>query len=349
MKHKDRTPLERKMLIEQEAMVNEDFWTDEEKWVRILTSDPAAKGNNSVLGIAETGLQKPIPESMWSQALMDTAHKSVSSILTDKRGLQRHDEYTKREGLTVPAAKAFLPGLLPELTKLTPDDMKEALEAASAGRSASVLACGLRALTDGRDGTNAIVNKPDSVEKDRCIAIMDWIMRYPCLLIEEVFTSILKSHTGGKESLSMERTVPQSVLVVKDKIIPLMRAMDDLKKDVREAIKNPKPNTGVEYKKAKELRIIKLMNDASSWGPWKNLASMYTSAKAQGASPAFCAILLATIELFMTKYMVLHSSMQPPTEEKRKGKKDKRKEATLARVTEERTQDWNLKLERYLP
>lgn len=353
MKHQKSSPGRRRAAILHELKDQEmrkKFWDDEVLWVHYINDAADTNGANSVLAMVEQGMRSQIPKYIWSQALQDTAHTSVSSILTDKRGLERHDGPKGREGFTVSAAKAFLPGLLPDAKEITQEILLDRLSSPGANRSGSVLACGLRALMDGRKGTNAIVNKADSVEKDRCIAIMDWIMRYPTLLIEEVFTKILKGNSGDKESLNTVRNVPQSLLTVKDKAKALAGTLDALQAEVRDASKREYNPNGLVYssKRGKKSKIIRVMNDASRWGPGKNLAGMYITALAKGASRPFLVVLRATMELYMTKQMVLHSSMLPPTEARRKGPKDRRKHETLIATTEAATNAWNAKVRRFL-
>jgi len=349
---KERSLLPKEVRMRDIAVIakeDEKFWISEADFMLKVISNPADKGTNSVLGIVETGLRHQVPAEAWHKAMKDAAHTSVASVLTDKKGLLRHDEFRRREGATDLAAKAFLPGLLPELARLGPEELKDELRKPGSARSASVLACGLRALGDGRTGTATIVNKADSVEKSRCIAIMDWILRYPSLLIETALESVMKGKNSEKDTLKTTRTVPQSVLEIKDKVKPMMQAMDQLRRDIQDATARGKNEEHeVRYTRRKLGSVLRLMNDASSWGPWKNLPSMITYVMATGAPEEFTVWMHATMELFIDKDMVLHSSLQPPLDEYRKPKGDMRREATIARTTTKNRYRWETRFRTFV-
>lgn len=350
MANKDMPPaVRRAAILDAEYDDPPGFWSSEASFVEKIVTGEFQKGTVSILAVVEGGLGHALPEETWAREFTNAARSSTIDIHTDKRALQRHDEFNKREGLTVAAAKGFLPGMVPTLDRLSPETLMATLTDSNSLRSASVLACALRSLGDGRNGTFTIVNKADSVEKDRCIAIMDHLMRYPALLIETILEGILKSRTPDKESMGMKPAVPTSVLEVKDKVYPLMQAMDEVKAKVADLYSKSKSGESPSmYTSARVDRVLKLMNDASSWGPWKDLPSMYATVVAMGADEETEMVVLETIKMFMQKEMVMHSSMQPPVPESKKGMKDQRTEARMAKETRRKAEAWRDAYARYL-
>jgi len=304
-----------------------EFIAAEQKFLEdLLDDEDTKKGSCSVIAILENADRCKVPAYVWKAAFIETTRQGVASTLTTKRGLLRHDVGPMVEGRTASAAEAFLPGLV-DIGDPTLENIKAALLSNKSKRSGSVLACALRAFRTRKKGTFTIVNKYNSVEKDRCIAVMDWVMRYPSLMVETMFEHVLKNGSATGEHSAPSRTVPNSVLEVKDKVKPLLGLLRDVRTQAREAGYHPDVSKPVQYPDGKSRRVIRLMNDASAWGPWKNLMSMYLSALGAGMSGEPLMLTRYAIELFMTKEMVLHNAMCPPSELPTNGMREKKKKA----------------------
>jgi hypothetical protein len=308
---------ERKEAI-RKLVVTQKFWDDEVAWAIRILKEPQEKCRWSIFTMIENSANRQIPDSVWDSAFLATVERPIDEILTLKKGLYRDEESNgKPIGATGPAALCFLTPILGEM-EATKANLLASIEEGKLG-PATALSCCLLAFQAYAVGTFCIVNKEDSIEKARCIAIMDWAMRMWANWIENMLEPILAK--GGLLGDDSDGNTRHSVLEVRDKTIPLKAAEVEVERAVKTAIKEAERGRFTNFVKPKTTKYIKLMNDASAWGPWKNLVSMYVQVLSRGLKDFPLQLFKAVVVAFVNKEMVPHHSLfarAPPKNETNK-------------------------------
>jgi hypothetical protein len=216
-----------------------------------------------------------VDRSVWDTASARLSSADAGEVLTSKVAMVEEEEGGK-PGETDMACVAFMAPLVATSHHGLESSFKAAAASAKGLAPATIRAMAYRSLAKKRPARLLLVNKEASVEKDRMIAMVGFVLRWMLALLEVVSETHLN-----------EAYCPVN-----------FSALNKPNKDalMREGIRKLTAE-------AKRIRgsIIFWMSDASAWGPWKSIVSMYAVLVGRGAPKSLLVLLRACLEGLATK------------------------------------------------
>jgi hypothetical protein len=240
-----------------------------------------------------TAKQNPVPAALWETIASSLTVTTMHEAMTSKRALvsaMSEDE----PGNTDMACLAFSLPLVMASTSRYIHYRKEAkalmTESSLAYSGGSALTAFHMALAQGVRPCSQLVDKADSIEKMRIIAMMNMMLRWAALVIEVPSATILQAGRDGTMGYKLET----SAMLTREKhaVMSKMRAKGFAK--VKEDC-SPRD----------KFLMIPIMNDCSGWGPYKVLASVYCSLVSSDAPESMRELLRLAFSLFMSKRFVV--------------------------------------------
>jgi hypothetical protein len=235
--------------------------------------------------------EKPIPDPLWNAIVKDIQLSDMSEVMTSKRAHVETGERSAPSSTDVASVAFSLPLTSKEKGSYRSDRSKLAGIATAttyAASSGGALRAVVQSLMSGDPGYAQLVDKADSIEKMRIVAMMDVTLRWAAWVIEKpamIALTAANSCTYGYEN-------PRSALLKKDKA----RVIDSLANRAKANY-----TTDVEGARITQTIQVPIMNDCSSWGPMKNLPATYAASRVKGMPTPLARITRLAYEVFMTR------------------------------------------------